>query len=67
MFLIEELWLDAMENHHAMGYTPIGVVLTEVAAVRIVAEAGVAVGTGWPIFEGKTMPRKRYSKLPVLG
>ena len=61
IIVIEELWLDPMENKHsnATGYKPTGYVSTQDEADALIAEAGFEIGNGWPIKKGDQVPRKR--------
>lgn len=67
-YLIEELWIDSLENHYseALGYKPFGVTASREAAERIVEVAGVYIGTGWPVVRGEQMPKRRFIVLPLL-
>lgn len=67
-YLIEELWLDGLENHEgaAVGYTAVAVVATREEADAVVEAAGKVIGDGWPIPRGDVRQRKRWRELPVL-
>ena len=68
VFLIEELWIDSMENSYsdALGYTPIGVVEDRETAEAMVRDLGDVEGTGWPISTGVSNPRLRMREVPYL-
>jgi hypothetical protein len=68
IFVIEELWLDSMENllMYARGYKPIGYVETQAEAEKLIIEAGVEIGDGWPVMKGEQLPRKRVRPLQKL-
>lgn len=70
IFLIEEGWVDPMENHNADGYKPIGFVTTLKAAEKIVNEGGHYTPEDcWSVqytpYNG-VMPKFKYTKLPKL-
>lgn len=68
IFIIEELWMDRLENHpsYARGYRQAGYVDTRAEAEKLISDAGVEVGTGWPLLKGEKMPRKRVKPLDKL-
>lgn len=66
IYLIEEIWVDWMENHHsqAVGYRTKGYVLTEQEAQDVVASGRLwtkedcwACGNGMPQFRYKEIKR----------
>ena len=68
VFLIEELWIDSMENSYidALGYKPIGVVEDCETAEAMVCNSGNVEGSGWPISVGVSKPRLRVRELPYI-
>ncbi len=69
IFLIEEGWIDPMENRVADGYDPIGFVNTLEEAEKIVTEGGhYTPDDCWSAqyYPNGMMPKFKYTKLPKL-
>lgn len=68
IYIIEKLWTDTLENDYsrAQGYEPVGYVTQLDDARRIVHDAGVVTGDGWPFSKGQIVQAMRYRPLAQM-